>query len=438
MSNRIILSISILTMMYATIMAQNMDTYIHKAWQINLHLQSQNFELKAAEYALMEAKSMYGPQLGFNTQYTLAAGGRNISFPIGDLLNPAYDALNKLTNSNQFPNLDNTEVNFLPNNFYDAKFRFQQAILYPDLAINKEIKTEQIKIKDLEIRAYKRLVSKEVMTTYYQVLSAREAIGIFIESKILLEEARRTTQSMVNNGIALPSALHRIEAQISSVNAQIIESNNNLRNAQAYFIHLTGDSLSYALVNLDPPPMPASRAINREELMQLDQGIVINKILEKKEGQFYKPKLTAQLDLGSQAFNFGWSPYALLGLNLDINLYDHKRHKFKYDIAKANTLAIDASKSQIQKQLELQSNIQENNLLSALDQIKTFEPRILTSNKIYKEVFIKYKEGIANYLELLDAETQLTSTKIQYTLAKFNAWLKSCEVQYTKGSYKID
>jgi outer membrane protein TolC len=61
-----------------------------------------------------------------------------------------------------------------------------------------------------------------------------------------------------------------------------------------------------------------------------------------------------------------------------------------------------------------------------------------SSNKIYKEVFTKYKEGSANYLELMDAETQITHTKLQYNLAKYNAWLKWCEVYYSKGSYVIE
>ena len=51
----------------------------------------------------------------------LAAGGRAIDFPIGDLLNPVYSTLNALTQTNQFPQVENESITFLPHNFQETK-----------------------------------------------------------------------------------------------------------------------------------------------------------------------------------------------------------------------------------------------------------------------------------------------------------------------------
>ena len=432
--------LSILSILfYNTIIAQNFSPLLDKAWNKDQQLKSKEFKLQSAEYALKEAKALYYPTASFGTQYTLAAGGRNIEFPIGDLLNPVYTTLNDITQTNNFKPLQNAEINFLPNNFYDARFRIQQSIYHPDLAINKAFKTESIKLQELEIKAYKRYLSKEVINSYFQTSMAKEVIEIYTQATILLNEAKRSTTSMLNNGIALPSSLSRIESQIADINAKNIEAKNNHKNALEYLYFLTSDT-SYVetSINFDAlPEVDFTTKNTREELLQLEQGNKLLGLAIDKEKQFFIPKIGAQLDLGSQAFNFGFSPYVLLGLNIDLNLYDHNRHNHKIDAAKADLQAQQSQYSQVAQQLNLQEKVSLNNLIAAIAQANTYEARIDASKKIYKEVFTKYKEGTSNYIELLDAQTQITNTEIQYQIAKLNAWLKWSEHLFNTASIQI-
>ena len=171
--------------------SQDFSDLVEKTWVGNEALQAKNFQLQQAEAALLEARALYLPTIGFGTQYTLAAGGRAIDFPVGDLLNPVYSTLNSLTNSQQFPSLENQSIQFLPNNFYDARIRIQQAIYNPDLAINRSAKMSQIELQNLEIKAYKRQLSREIMNAYFQWQQAEQAITIYQEADTLLMEANR-------------------------------------------------------------------------------------------------------------------------------------------------------------------------------------------------------------------------------------------------------
>ncbi|MBK8699585.1 MAG: TolC family protein [Saprospiraceae bacterium] len=204
--------------------AQDLMPLITKAWTVSAELKAKDFQLANTVAAMKEAKAMYGPSVVFNTQYTLAAGGRTINFPVGDLLNPVYNTLNDLTNSNQFNLLENQNITFLPNNFYDAKLSVQQAIYHPDLALNRRMKSLESDLKLLEIKAYKRYLAREVMVTYFQGESAYQAMAIYEEADKVLAEARRATQSLLNNGLALPSAVQRIESQIATIRASAIET----------------------------------------------------------------------------------------------------------------------------------------------------------------------------------------------------------------------
>jgi len=60
------------------------------------------------------ARSMFLPNITFDLTYSHADGGRSIDLPIGDMLNPVYATLNQLTNSPNFPQIQNEQINFLP------------------------------------------------------------------------------------------------------------------------------------------------------------------------------------------------------------------------------------------------------------------------------------------------------------------------------------
>ncbi|MBL7831020.1 MAG: TolC family protein [Saprospiraceae bacterium] len=421
--------------------SQDFSMPIKKAWETNEQLKSQTFDLQAAMAAYRESKSMFGPSVIFGVQYTLASGGRNIDIPVGDLLNPVYSTLNQLTASNSFPQISNVQEQLIPNNFYDSKLRISQAIFYPDLILNKKAKNESIRLKELEIKAFKRQLTADVMKAYFQCMAAKQAVFIYNTADTLLMEAKRSTQSMINNGVALPSALSRIENQQALIQAQKLEAQSNFSNAKRYYNFLQGnkdDAVNF--VELEVPGLPGLSTEpfqKREELLQLDQGIKLKTILLDKEKQFYYPKLGVQLDLGSQAFDFGFKPYALFGLNFEINLYDSKRHSNKKDQINSEILAFEHKKSYAEEQFALQVAASKETLESSILQANTFQMRIKATEKIYNEVLKKYKEGVTNYLELIDAHTQLTQIYLQYNLSKYNSWIRWAEHVYASASYPV-
>src|SRR5882724_4264679 len=93
-----------------------LDNYIDSAFKNNIVLQQKNISLEKAEYALQIAKGFYYPTVAFSAGYQTSGGGRDINFPIGDLLNNVYSTLNKLTQTNDFAQLKNQHINFLPQN----------------------------------------------------------------------------------------------------------------------------------------------------------------------------------------------------------------------------------------------------------------------------------------------------------------------------------
>lgn len=417
--------------------SQDFLPLVQKTWQHNDLVKAKNFQLESAGSALAEARAMYLPDISFGMQYTLAAGGRSINIPVGDLLNPVYSTLNNLTQTNAFPSIQNASEQFFPNNFYDARVRVKQAVYYPDLVINKRIKQENIRQKELEVKAYKRLLVKETMAAYFSVETTKRVIEIYKANDSLLSEVSRSTKRMIQNGMALPSALTRIEIQHSSLRASMMESATNHDNALLYFQFVTGEP-GFENLNLDELPTLASTGTrDREELQQIDIGKNIFSLAMDKENSFYLPRVGVQLDLGSQDFDFGFQPYVLFGLNMEMNLFDAKKHRHRKSSFKSEFMALENQKQYAEDQFALQREVTRKNAETAIDMAVTYRERIVSAEKLYQDVYKKYKEGTANYLELLDAQTQVTQTKIQYNLARQNAWMKWTDFIYASASFPI-
>jgi outer membrane protein TolC len=420
--------------------AQNFDSLIQKAWTNNQQLKAKDFDIQSATAIYQVSKAMYGPQVNFGIQYTLATGGRSIDLPIGELLNPVYGTLNQLTQSNQFRNIENTAIQFLPNNFYDAKIHITQPIYYPDLTINKQLKLETITLIELEKNAFKRVISNDVMQAYFQYKMANDAIEIYYAADTLLIEAQRATQSMIKNGIAPPLALSRIENQKANIETQIIEGQNQAKNAERLLGFTLSSTDITSIPNIVLPELPDTFTISaneREEIAQLNQGIKMTALGIKKESQFYKPNIGVGLDLGSQAFNFGFEPYGLLGINFSVNLYDHKQHKYRQSAYKADIMVAESRRTHISNQFDLVSDIAYNNLTSAVRQATTIKPRIAIAHKVYFDALRRYKEGSGQYLEIIDAQSQVIQIETQFALSKLKAWQKWADYVYATASYPI-
>lgn len=419
-----------------------LDTYIRQALDHSPLLDRQELAITGAEAGLREAKGYYLPEVSFGGTYTLASGGRTIQLPIGDLLNPVYSTLNLLTQTNAFPSISNTEEQFLPNNFYDARFRVTQPLYNPAIPIQKNIRQEQLGLAQSSLQLSKRDLVAQVKGAYYQYLQAGEAVAIFDKALLLLEESRRVNESLIRNGMALPSAQVRTEAEIITVQAQRQEALNNQTNARAYFNYLIGQPFNAPLA-IDtslwqlPAYDPNATAEPREELAQLQTLASIQSWSVELEKRYRMPQLGLQVDLGSQNFDFDWGGYVLAGVSLQVPLWDGGRHSNRLQQAQVSLQSTQIQLEDTRQAFELQAFTARQSLESALAIQRSFEAQIASAERLYRETDRRYRESQANYIELLDARTQLTTAELQASIARLNAWQRYNELERALASYPI-
>jgi outer membrane protein TolC len=443
----LLMAVSLLKMQPAT--AQSvLNNYIRQGLDSNLALRQKNFDLEKARLDLKRAQSLFFPQASFASQYTLANGGRTQDIPIGDLLNGVYSTLNQLTGSNKFPQVDNQNIQFLPNDFHDTRVELSMPLVNRQIKYNREIKEELINTQQADADAYRRELVKTIKQAYYQFLQAHKAVEIYTNALALVNENVRVSEKLVKNGTATKEMTLRARAQVSQVQTSLTEARNNRQNAIAYFNFLlnqplnnavTVDSLAYEQLNASIPPfMDVPRG--REELAKLRSLQNVSQTHLKLNRSCWFPMVNAFYHVGFQGYGFKFNNeqfYQLGGLQLQWPLFRGNENKYKIRQAEIESDALAAKYKEVEQQLTLQVQTAYNNYRSAVQTLESVQDEVQSSAETYRLTERRFREGQALQIELTDARTQLTSAQLKYSLAQLAALTRSAELEYATASYKF-
>lgn len=407
-----------------------LEGYIQKGLDQNLVLKERNLGLENSLLALKSAKSYFLPSLDLLSSYTWANGGRTIAIPIGDLLNPVYSTLNQLTNTNNFPQVENVSEQFLPDNFYDAKIRASLPVLNPDLIAQRKIRQQQAYFNEWDAEIYKQQLILDIKSAYYNYGMAVSALEVLTDSEILAERNLKTNRSLLANGKSLPAAVIRAESEVENVRAMMIDAENTRINARNYFNFLLNRSLTDTVyfepltadLNHIQQLLEESPNAGRPELQQIQSGLTIREIQFQNSRKYWVPRVNLFADFGSQGFDWTFdsqSRYSLMGVNLSMPIFQGNRNKNQISRAQIELSSIQNSKNLLESKLHLDWEIAKNEVKSQQAILNSAEKKLLSAKSYFKLIERGYGEGVNSLIEFLDAQNQLTQADLQKNLANY-------------------
>ena len=426
--------------------AQTLDDYINEAFKSNLVLQQKNLDVQKATAALQEAKSLFLPRVDLNGTFVTGDGGRFINIPVGDLLNPVYTALNFLTQTQLFPQIENVNQNFFPSNQHDIKVRTSVALYNSDIVNNRNLQTQQMELRSVELDLYKRELAKQVSQAYYQYLMALQNIRIYESALTLVERNVKVNESLLNAGKVVPAQVLRSESELEQVRGLILQANKQLETAGAYFNFLlnrpfdTGINAGFdangALESIAALPEKG----DREELRMLAIGRSLQETRLKMLRQFHLPKAGAFVDLGSQAEDVKFnsrSLYYFVGFQVDVPIF-YRPQKFKLQQTRLDIAQLEVQRNFTERQTDLGLTSAQNQLAAALGNIAPAKRRLEATSAYFRLVEKGYNDGIFSLIEFIDARNQLTQAEIQLNLQTYQALIQSAEVERQAATYNIN
>lgn len=438
----LLLSLGVLPMVLAQ--SGPLERYVREGLENNLPILRQQLQLQGRQLNLREARGKFLPRLSLEADYLLAAGGRTINIPVGELLNPVNRTLNQLTDSEQFPtNLSNVDEQFLPNNFHDTRLEVRQPLFNPKIYYNYRAQQQLITVEEAQMRSLKTELRKDIRVAYYQYAKTREVLRIYDSTEVLLKELLRFNEKLVRYDKATRDAVTSVQFELDQ-----LESRRAAMEQQRDLVHTRFNTLLNreleAPIELKkeiatPQPLGAPLAslqdqalAMRQELDRIDGAIRANQINTKLNEKNRLPTVGLQAQAGFQGFGYdfnGNQSYATLGLNLSWTLFAGQQQKIRIQQSQVETQKLRKDYEIVRQQIQLQVVDAYRAYQAAQRRLAADQSSLRNAATSFRIIRSRYKNEQALLVEYLDARTNYTNARISVSIARYDLLIRRAELE---------
>jgi len=179
----------------------------------------------------------------------------------------------------------------------------------------------------------------------------------------------------------------------------------------------------------------------RPEIVQIKKGLELQDVNRESIAKSNWPSLSAFANAGEtlardDLFNsdlVGWLPSAVLGLNLDVPIYDGGLRKAQLERSKLATQKAQIELETFEKAIGLQVANARLQYKNAKVTVEARERNLVLAEKIFEKTQIKFREGVGSSIELTQAESALFNEQSNYINALYDLLTAKVDLDIALG-----
>ncbi len=292
-----------------------------------------------------------------------------------------------------------------------------------------------------------------VTKAYYSVLLMRERKKVLDANIERLKKLHSDTKALYENGFVEKIDVDRLQVAYNNVQS---ENENFIR-----LMELSEMTLKFQIGVPQTSTLNVTDTINSEQVKMIqsstektDPSKRIEYSILKTQQQLqaynvkrykaqYLPSLVAYGSLNANAqrtefniFNsdYRWFPTGIIGATLSLNLFDGAQRESRIRQEKLTLRKVENEVINFENAVTIETTSSRSNLLHAISSLKLQEENLELANSISKTAKLKYDQGVGSNLEVLDAETSLKESQVNYFNALFDAVIAKIELDKALGN----
>lgn len=402
-----------------------LDALVREALEHSRELAQVRFSVDQQRAAVREAGGMLGPSLTLHARYTESTG----TLDFGELVNPAYAALNELTGADRFP----TDLEARLPLTQETKVSLVQPLYQPALWANTTIQRNRRDMRSFALRGAIRTLAAEVQLAYLGYASAVRAVELFRRTRPLLRENVRVNESLLANGKATPDVVFRARAELSGLEQQLVEAERDSAVARRHLnlllerpldapMALVPDSL---LVFPEVPSLEellSSARSRREELSQMAVAVRLAEAERRLAEASYLPGVSLAVDYGIQGSDYRLDSdhdFAIASVVLQWSLFNSGQTRARRERALLGIESASVRRAELERQIALEVQQAYDAVTAAGAAIRTATDRLAAANRTFELVERRYREGSAPHIEYVQARTEYTTAALNEILTRY-------------------
>ena len=391
----------------------------------NLSLERERLADDQSEAAVRQARGLYLPTLTFDARYSRTSG----VLDVGDLVNPAYQALNQITGSNRFP----TDIDARLPLAQETRFRLGQPVFNPAIRANHDASKSLRGLQGAQLRAATRRLAADIQTAWLQHANASRVVEVYRSTLALVGENVRVNERLLSAGSVTPDAVLRARADLSEVEQHLAVAEERRDAARRAWNLLLNRSLETPVPTVadsalafelpaSPDALVRSALARREELEQTSWGERAAEARERAASGSFLPTVSLGVDYGVQGQEYRLAAdndVLVASVVVQWNLFNGGQ-----DVARRQQAALEARRARTQREdvarrIELEVRQAYDAAQVASRARVTAADRLAAARRAFELVARRRDEGLANQVEFIDARTTYTTAELNEVITRY-------------------
>ncbi len=307
-----------------------------------------------------------------------------------------------------------------------------------------------VDIAKLELTKAKQDLVFEITSLYYGVIKSKKFVDLSKESLDMAKAHLDQVNALLSAGMATRSDVLRSEVAYSSAKQGLLKAQNGWELSKAAFNNAIGEDLNASvdiegddLAISDPSYVYDTLLLNSYSLRPDLKAIGISLKIADKSIWLAKasmlPSVALQGSYGSRntdyqnnAINYDTNSWAVTAA-AQWQLFDGFATQNKINEANYNYQYTKANYDLVKRAVELDVKQAYLNYQSAKSMIDDSKKGLESAQENNSVVEVRYKNGLATNIEILDAQTSLTKAKTDLLSAQFDLIIADAQIKKSAG-----
>jgi len=402
-----------------------LDTLVREGLANNLGLVQERLVTEERDLDVTRARALFLPSAAIDARYSALSG----VLDIGQLINPAYQALNQLTGTSAFP----TDLSITQPYRQDMRVRVTQPLFDASILANHALARSLREVQRGRLGASARDLAEGIGLGYLQYASARQVVELYRSTLDVLRENLRVSERLVAAGSTTPDAVSRARADSSETAQQLADAeqqrdaaaralNQLLHRPLDRSVELIPDSLlDFPLtITLDEALARARDA--RDEVREADFGVRAARAQTRLATAAFLPTVALAVDYGFQGNRLRFSgdnDFTAVSLVFQWNLFNGGRDAARRKQGLLETQRAEVARADLEDRIALQVRQAYEAAVVAREAIPTAGARLAAAARTFELVRRRYDEGLAPHLEFTQARADFTNAGLNQILTRY-------------------
>ena len=436
----------VLTWSYAQVVEMTLDKAVEYALVNSNEIKFAQLNIEDAEQRIFETRATGLPQID-------ASANLNNFFKVPvSVLPEAFVASSRDADGN-LPEGFSRQVSFVLKNQFDAAINFRTMVFDGSFFTGLKAASLYRTLVQDELSAKQQSLKNRVITAYLPIILLTENLKILDNNITNIKKLRDETSALYKEGFVEQLDVDRLELSVANLKVekenlerQMATTMNNLKQIMNFPIEqelVIQDNLGRVV------PVPAQKDLtgpvdyyNRREYKVAETGIQLNELNETYTKNVYLPSLDftasyTQAYQGDKLFNGEssfWAPTGVVGLSLNVPIFDGFGKKAKLQRARITTEVSKTQHLELANSIDLEVANARIDYQSALKRVESQQQNMDLAERIFTTTQIKYKEGVGSSLEISQAEQSLFSAQRNHLQALFDLLIAKLSLDVALGN----